>query len=620
MLNLILLYFALVANIFVNPLEKTIKSDINEVTVFQNGAQINEKSSLTISAGETILVIKGKSPYMDSKSIQVKGFGDFTILSVNVQSNYLEDKVNESLDSLQSILEVDRLALQKLEAEAEVLREKMTLLNTNKNLGGQNNGLSMVQLKQALDFFEKEISSIKAAEITNKVKWSQTKEKIQRLERQLNENSNKPIIPVNDILIKVSAERAVVGELAISYMVSNAGWFPKYDVRATDISKPLNLRYKAEVWQNTGNDWNNVKLKFSNATPSKSGVIPELKKWDLTYARLTTFDQNNMNVGAVSGTITDTYGNPIPGATILVKGSAIGTSSDRNGQYSLTLPSTAKKLVYSFIGYRRKELAISGDLMNIVLEEDMQALQEVVVTGYGSLEGRTPGLQIRNSNASKLELNESLDLETTTIENQTTVEIAVDKPYSVASNGDKLLVDLKSYDLEAHYEYLVIPKKENVAFLVAKLVDWEKYNLLQGEANLYFEGTYIGRTIIEAESLNDTLSISLGRDRGIAIEREKIDQNSKKRLIGSNYTETRSYKISIKNNKSSSVNLKVIDQYPISIVSDISVSLLNSSNAKVNSDTGFIEWELKLSPAEQKVLDLEYEVKYPRKEKVILDR
>ncbi|MCH7415522.1 mucoidy inhibitor MuiA family protein [Belliella sp. R4-6] len=621
MLNYILLSFALVTNLFANPIEKSIKSEIKEVTVFQNGAQINERSSISLGAGETILTIKGKSPYIDSKSIQVKGFGDFTILSVNVQSNYLEEKISNSLDSLQSILDDEKITLQKLDAQAEVLREKMAVLNTNKNLGGQNNGLSMVQLKQALDFFEKEIASIKNDEIVNRQKSNQTKEKIQRLEMQLNESSNKPIVPVNDIIIKVSADRQVSGELTISYLVNNAGWFPKYDVRAKDISKPLDLRYKAEVWQNTGNDWNNVKLKFSNATPQKSGVIPDLKKWDLTYARLTVFDQNNYrNIGSVNGIITDSNGQAIPGANITVKGSSIGTTSDLNGRYSLTLPSSAQRLIYSFIGYRSKELTISGDLMNVILEEDMQSLNEVVITGYGGLEARAPGLRVRSSNASKSDLVESFDLETTTIENQTTVEIAVDKPYTITSNGDKLLVDLKKYEVNAVYEYFAIPKKEKDAFLVAKLVDWEKYNLLQGEANLYFEDTYIGRTILEAESLNDTLSISLGRDRSIVIEREKIDQSSTKRLIGSNYTETRAYKITVKNNKSSKINLKILDQYPISIVNDISVNLLKSSNGNIDKETGIIDWELILNAGEQKVLELEYEVKYPRREKVILDR
>ncbi|MFD2034538.1 DUF4139 domain-containing protein [Belliella marina] len=611
--------FALVANIFATPSEKVIKSEIKEVTVFQNGAQINEKSSLNIGAGETVLMIKGKSPYIDGKSIQVKGFGDFTILSVNVQSNYLEEKVSNSLDSLQSILDEERTTLEKLDAQAEVLKEKMTLLNTNKNLGGQNNGLSMVQLKQALDFYEKEITGIKDAEIKNRQKSNQTKEKIQRLERQLNESSNKPIVPVNDILIKVSADRTVTGELAISYLVGNAGWFPKYDVRAKDISKPLDLRYKAEVWQNTGNDWNNVKLKFSNATPQKSGVIPDLKKWDLTYARLTTFDQNSfVNIGSVSGTITDSNGDPLPGVTISVKGSGIGTASDLNGRYSITLPSTAKRLVYSFIGFRSKDLVISGDLMNVVLEEDIQMLNETVIVGFAK--SNAPLTRVRGESSLDVEKYESNIQATTTIENQTTVEIAVDKPYTITSNGDKLLVDLKKYEVDAVYEYFAIPKKEKDAFLVAKLVDWEKYNLLQGEANLYFEDTYIGRSILEAESLNDTLSISLGRDRSIVIEREKIDQNSKKRLIGSNYTESRAYKITVKNNKSSNVNLKIVDQYPISIVSDITVSLLKSSNGNVNKETGIIEWELTLNPGEQKVLELEYEVKYPRKEKVILDR
>ena len=604
--------------------EKELKTEIKEVTVFLNGAQIFETGSIQLTAGETVLKIANRSPYLDEKSLQVKAIGAFTVLSVNQRPNFLESKIISKNDSLLDVLTAERLKLEKHAAEADVLREKYSVLNNNKNLGGQNNGLTMVQLKQAVDFFEKEISDIKQREIQNRLNTTATKNKIERLEKTLDESQNQTITPISEIFIKVSAERATTASVSISYLVGNAGWFPKYDIRVQDITKPLTLSYKAEVWQNTGNDWKNVKLRFSNGEPNRSGVMPELQKWELTYARNTVFDRNAAfsPVGSVSGIVRNSEdGMPLPGASVLIKGTTIGTTTDINGKYDLTIPNNSRQIIFSFIGTISQELTITGSIINVTLDSDFNQLSEVVVMGYdadNALQGRVAGVAIKNSKVRTKPEEEQIIL-TVIKENQTTVEIEVEKPYSIASNGEKLLVDLKKYELDAAYEYYSIPKIEKDAFLIAKITDWEKYSFLQGEANLYFEETFIGKSILEAGGLQDTLSISLGRDKSIAINREKVDQFSKKKTIGTNINESRAYRITVKNNKSQKINITVFDQVPVSIMGDVIVTVGELAQGSKEEQTGIIKWKLELAPAVQKLLEFQYEVRYPRKEKIILD-
>jgi hypothetical protein len=351
--------------------------------------------------------------------------------------------------------------------------------------------------------------------------------------------------------------------------------------------------------------------------------MPELQKWELTYARNTVFDRNAafVPVGSVSGIVRSSEdGQPLPGASVLVKGTTIGTTTDINGRYELTIPNNSRQLVFSFIGQVTQERTISSSIMNVTLDPDFNQLSEVVVTGYKAENKKT----IRGA-VSSVETNirtqpeESQIIATVIKENQTTVEIEVEKPYSIVSNGEKLLVDLKKYDLDATYEYYAIPKIEKDAFLMAKITDWEKYSFLQGEANLYFEETFIGKSILEAGGLQDTLSISLGRDKSIAINREKVDQFSQKKTVGTNINESRGYRITIKNNKSQKINLTVFDQVPVSIVGDVIVSVGELSQGTKEDQTGIITWKFELAPATQKLIEFRYEVRYPRKEKVILD-
>lgn len=599
--------------------EKELKTNIQQVTIFSNGTQVFENGSVQVDAGETTLIIKGKSPYMDEKSLQVKSTGALTILSVNHRSNYLEKKLVSQNDSLVTLLEKENLNLDKLVAEQDVLKEKMALLQNNKNLGGANIGLSMTALKQALDFFEKEISAIKSEEINNRRKQQETRLKIQRLEKQINDFQSEPITPVSEVWIKISAQRAGTANFAVSYLVSGAGWFPKYDIRAINIQKPIQIQYKAEIWQNTGNDWKNVKIKLSNAQPNKNSSLPELQKWNLTYARNTIVSSGALDKvdGVVSGVVWDENGGPLPGAIVLAKGTTIGTTTDVNGRYSITLPNGVNRLVYSFIGFKTLEMPVQSNQMNVRMAEDIAALNEVVV-GYQTKKTK------RVTAGAVATINEDAEdayepLETVIRENQTTVEIEVEKPYTLLTNGEKLLVDLKTMELPASYEYFAVPKLDPSAFLIAQVTDWEQLNLLPGEANLYFEETFIGKTILDPVAFQDTLSISLGRDQGINIKREKVAQFSTKRNVGSNVNESRAYQIQVRNSKSLPVKLTITDQIPVSVVSDITVSATELSGASKDDEKGFLTWKMELPAQGQKTLEFRYEVRYPRREKVILD-
>jgi hypothetical protein len=594
--------------------------------LFLSGAQIFEKAQGTIPAGESLILIKGLSPYVDEKSIQAKGIGNFTIQAVNKRLDFLSEKeVNEKVKALEDkILEIQSNQTKET-TRLEILGEKASLLDANKKLGGTAGGTNVTELKQAMDFYEAELTKISTERAQINTSIQKENQEVDRLRNQIwamLESENKS---TSEIRIRVKAPATGQASFELNYLVANAGWYPKYDVRVKNVSSPLSLNYKAEVYQNTGVDWKNVKLRFSNANPNQSGQAPQLDKWELNYARLTTINPytSRATVGNVSGKVFDLESQePIPGATVLVKGTTIGTVTDTNGNYSITLPSNAQNLVVSFIGYLAEEVRIQDkSTLNVGLVADTQALQEVVVTGYGASEkksvtGSVATIRLRGTNSMAAP---APGLQTEVIENQTTVEIEVSEPYSIKSNGEKTLVDLKAYEVPAIYRYSVIPKLDSDAFLIAEIADWSQYSLLEGESNLYFEDGFVGRSILNASALEDTLLVSMGRDRSIAIQREKIEEYSKKRTIGSNVTETRGYEISLRNNKSQPVTLKVEDQIPVSVNSAISVSPIQLSAGSLDPQTGKVTWEITLAPGEQKKLSLQYEVKYPKSERVILD-
>jgi len=595
--------------------EKTLQTSIKEATVFLSGAQIIESGQVSIPSGNTALIITGLSSFVNDNSVQIKGEGNFIVLSVNTRKNYLTKTTQDyKIDSLEKALEKVVSKIDSDNARKEVLAEKMSLLNQNKNLGNNSN-VSLVLLKQAIDFFELETTKIKKEEIELRKRSEGDRIERNQLEKQLETLRNKNKLPVNEVVVRVSAAQQTTAKFSLTYMVGNAGWYPKYDIRLDDIEKPLNMIYKAEVYQNTGVDWKDVKLRFSNGDPSQSSVSPELNPWKLNYARNTVFQKNTRQFvpsGMVLGVVYDQQNNPLPGASITIPRTSVGTQTDFDGRYTLTLPRGADQLQFSYIGMETQTISITGSEINIRMKESSSALDEVVVAGYSSKRVKRSSEYLTNSIDAEI-------ITTSVVENQTTVEIEVDKPYSIASGGEKLMVDLKNYDIPAEYNYIAVPKLDKDAFLMARITDWGKYSLLEGEANLYFEKSFVGRTVLDANTLSDTLEISLGRDKNILVQREKQEEYTKRRTLGTNKIETRGFKITVRNKKSSPINLTIYDQLPVSIISEITVTPGNLDNAAFDTQTGELKWQFTLPSQQQKEILFGFEVKYPKKEKVLLE-
>ena len=213
----------------------------------------------------------------------------------------------------------------------------------------------------------------------------------------------------------------------------------------------------------------------------------------------------------------------------------------------------------------------------------------------------------------KAEMDESSISNYTTInENQLNVSFDIDIPYDILSNGKAHSVALKDLKLPATYKYYAVPKVEKEAFLLAEISEYSKFNLLPGEANIIFEGMYVGKTMINPNQTSDTLNLSMGRDKKIAIKREKIADKSGTKFLSGYKEQTFTYDITVKNNKKEAIEMLLKDQYPISTDKEITIELLDNGKAKVNPETGILTWDIKLGAGETKKYRISYKVKYPK--------
>jgi uncharacterized protein (TIGR02231 family) len=249
--------------------------------------------------------------------------------------------------------------------------------------------------------------------------------------------------------------------------------------------------------------------------------------------------------------------------------------------------------------------------MHIVLEESQATLDEVVVTGYGRPQAEFTGALYGIVASKKSSSAKNVPLPVVQVENTTSVEFEIKTPYTILSENKNTTVEMERYQLLAEYEYYCVPKVNKDAFLLANISNWEQYNLLEGEANIFFENTFIGKTILDVRYVSDTLNISLGRDKSVSVQREKVKEYTTRKFLGSKTETTRDWKITVKNNKRQPVSMVLLDQIPVSTLSEIEVSPEILSNGELEKESGEVKWKITLPPTEKKEIELKYKVKYP---------
>jgi len=187
-------------------------------------------------------------------------------------------------------------------------------------------------------------------------------------------------------------------------------------------------------------------------------------------------------------------------------------------------------------------------------------------------------------------------------------------PYTILSNGKVNIVEIQEYSVAANYSYFAAPKIDNDAFLVADLIGWDKNELLPGDANVYFENNYVGKSYFDSRIVDDTLSFALGRDNNVRIQRKQVkDLKEKVNIAGSVNKLNREFEIEVKNTRKSSIELELEDQIPLTSNAELSIEKTGADGARYDSQTGKLTWKITLNPGESRKIAFGYTLKYPKK-------
>ena len=509
--------------------QTNVSSKITEVTVYLQGAQLVHTAETQVSQGKQTVVFTGLSADMQPESVVLECSNRNVVFqSVSIRNNYLKEQTpNAKIAELQEKSALVEEKLATLRAEKSVYAKERDMLFRNEAIGGTSNNVPIAEIEKAADFFRKRNNEINVFLLKADAEERKLIKESASYTAQLQELNAKENPPTSEVTVVLDAKTRGEAIFTLKYLVRNAGWAPKYDVRAENAVDPVKLDYHANVFNKSGLDWTEVLMILSTSEPLQGAEKPTLETWDIA--------ESTQRIAGVQKNL----------ESVMV----------------MDMKSTRSD-------YLKKEDR-GGEV----------AFQQVAVQ-------------------------------------ELSAEFEIELPYTILSDGKPYVVDVTSYSLPATYMHYAVPKQDADAFLMAKVVGWNTLNLVSGKASVYFAGAYLGQSFINTASVDDTLSLSLGRDKRVALARKKQSELSKRQLLGNNEKETFYFETTVRNNRDKEINVLLEDQLPISSNGEIEVAMLEISGAVLEKNTGKLSWNMKLAPGESKTVTLGYSIKTPKSMKV----
>ena len=532
----------------------------NATVYFGYGAELTHESKVKIDATTKIIVISQLSTSIDINSLQISVPEDVALLSQHYKVYYpaiptvIKTKEVERLEDSIVLLQKEITRIDNLVAiDQEILAKTGLLIETTINTSG-NKTITSEEVLKLLEYYNLKIEKSKTNIYNHK------------------QNINLQNLKIADIRKRIAAMSVVApnkqkpyGQVFLQVMCKRSGEIP-VDLSYYTTQAGWTAVYDVRVNSKT----NKVKLVYKASLTQTSGI-----DWKKTKLTLST---GSPNFGVAAPILTPWYLQLyVPGIyTELQRRAAQGNAS--------------RNVVQSY--------------------RDDRSLSEVVVSGTDG-DYKQEKLKDQTIDPSTLQQYTTLN------EGQLNTNFEIDLPYDIESDGQLHSVSIKDQEISCVLKNYAVPRIDKDAYLLAEVADWQNLDLLPGDANIIMDDTYIGKSVIDPNTTADTLNLSLGRDKRIAVKRSVVKELSSLKTSGKESRQIFTYEIIVKNNKLTDVNLLLKDQYPLSTIKEVEVKLEEDGAATVNPETGVLTWKIDLKPGESKKVRFTYSVKYPKDKKIV---
>ena len=601
--------------------QDTIHTALSGATVYRQGALVTRVGTVTLPAGERTIAFSQLELGIVEGSVQL-GFGPDVSTFKLATAEVVGPRTAEpgGLGALRTRADSIDLALADLAAEEEGLQEALRVIAANRALAPEEGVLADEVLAAAEAF---RAASAKTRRALARLAVERRDLEALRHRVAAETQALRPATPprVGEVTAQVLASAPGRYDLELTYLVTGAGWDPAYDLFVYDeggaaVPTTADLTLVGDLYQATGVDWDEIDVTLSTGDPSRRLRAPELvtqyagerQRSGGSAKRVGAYDPSP---GVVRGVVRDETGEFLIGANVVVQGTSIGTVTDYDGRFELDLPrglAEAAVLEVSYLGYETYRHPVDSREVDVKLSENGTMLDEVVVVGYSSLQGRVAGVAVHGERTPPPPATFARETDALT-----TREYPISRPVTLAANGRPSAVRLRNYRLPLALRHRAVPRLDPTAYLEGVVTGYDSLRLSAGALRVHYAGRYLGDDYLDPDAgRRDTLQVALGADDQVRIRREALDQERDRRALSSRVAYALGYRISVHNTRARAVDLLLEDQVPVSRRDDIKVEIERLDGApERDTTTGKLTWDMTLAPGDEREVAVGYEMVAP---------
>jgi len=528
----------------------TTTGTISKVTVYRGQALVTRTVNIDLPPGASELIVKDLPAMIVPESIYAQTSDDTKVLSVRYREKAVSENTREEVRQLDAQIEDVQHQIKYAESEHKHLDLQWQMFEKLKDftIAAANSDLSRGLLtfepvQNLTELIEKKGLEYYKQRMELEDKIAGLKKEQGLLDRKRNKLVSGQSRTEREAVLFISragGKKRIAIEL--SYLVGGANWQQQYNLRADPKQSNVLIEYNAVVNQTSGEDWDGVALSLSTAEPTMVAAPPILEPMLVALSHPAQTQQ-------------------------LQQGGFVG--ADQARQYQASRKANIKKGIAA--NTELNELAISNQAFFFRAgQKELQEFQQQIAQI-----SRTEGISVTYELPGRLAL---------------------------PSRSDQQLVSIASIRSRADFTLIATPLLTDYVYLQADLLNNSQTVLLPGDASIFRNGEFVGRSRLPQVTIGETFTAGFGIDSQVQVVREL--ENKKTRIQGGNRIDTYDYRIALSNYKNTPVELQLLDRLPHTDDSSIKIEL-EKTGPELSTDSeylrsagkkGILRWDLKLAP------------------------
>jgi len=555
------------------------RGQITSVTLYRGQALVTRQLSVDGPAGSRELVVTDLPAAIIDGSLYAEAGEGIEVRAVRLRQQAVSDEPREEVRQLDDQIAQLNDQLQLNQKLQELAARKIEHLNQLDGFVAPTAHAELAQgvlnaetLQQLTDFSFKEREAIANQQVELARQQQQLQSDLELAQRQRNLLAAESQRTINEAVLFVEKHAEGPQQLTLNYLASNCGWSPTYTIRTGVDQAQIAVEYDAVIQQMTGEDWSNVALTLSTASPALSAQGPSLAPF---YVAL--MSQPDANGAAQTGE---------PGFDLSV-------------QYK---------------GLSQQQMAAQARVQTTVdfaQQVDANWALNEVANAFACAELVNPS-EVTNPLRSQL-----------TNEEGPSLSYQLAGPVSLASRSDQQMVRIMRAQLPSEFYHVATPALSSYVYREAELKNNSDQDLLAGQVTVYLDGRFVGRSEIPTVARGETFVVGFGADPQLRVARELADRGDE--IQGGNRELKLTYRVTINNYKNEPQTVRVYERLPYSDQSHQVRVALNTNGVELSDDPtyrrheypkGILRWDVEVAgnaiASEAWELEYSYTVDYDR--------